>query len=212
MLREHFASFGDINQWVPLQVFGRIIIVYEIEHHAETAKRTCDPIRRRPPRRVSCQPTDCALRLSDSLILEPKSSCACTAPILIPIIMRGDNCWIPHTSYLKPASNREELPNFSARFPACGMGADQGGAAQHVAACRRSDQCIAQAAGFRRTPSVRATDGLRATSAVSACLSKIMMPGDSEFDIADEDWVHGETCPCQGQMAELCYRHAPVKS
>ncbi len=44
MLREHFASFGDINQWVPLQGFGRIIIVYEIEHHAETAKRTCDPI------------------------------------------------------------------------------------------------------------------------------------------------------------------------
>ena len=44
MLRDHFASFGEINQWVPLQGFGRIIIVYESEHHAETVKRQCDPI------------------------------------------------------------------------------------------------------------------------------------------------------------------------
>lgn len=44
MLREHFASFGDINQWVPLQGFGRIIIVYQFEHSAEAAKQKCDPI------------------------------------------------------------------------------------------------------------------------------------------------------------------------
>lgn len=44
MLRDHFASFGEINQWVPLQGFGRIIIVYECEHDAETVKLRCDPI------------------------------------------------------------------------------------------------------------------------------------------------------------------------
>jgi Calcipressin len=44
MLRDHFASFGEINQWVPLPGFGRIIIVYESEHHAEMVKRQCDPI------------------------------------------------------------------------------------------------------------------------------------------------------------------------
>lgn len=44
MLRNHFASFGDINQWVPLPGFGRIIIVYESELDAETAKRQCDAI------------------------------------------------------------------------------------------------------------------------------------------------------------------------
>jgi len=44
MLRNHFASFGDINQWVPLPGFGRIIIVYESEHHAEAVKQQCDPI------------------------------------------------------------------------------------------------------------------------------------------------------------------------
>lgn len=44
MLRDHFASFGDINQWVPLPGFGRIIIVYESEHHAEAVKQQSDPI------------------------------------------------------------------------------------------------------------------------------------------------------------------------
>ena len=44
MLRDHFSTFGDINQWVPLQGFGRIIIVYEFAHHAELAKVHSDPI------------------------------------------------------------------------------------------------------------------------------------------------------------------------
>jgi hypothetical protein len=44
MLRDHFASYGEINQWVPLPGFGRIIIVYESEHCAETVKRQSDPI------------------------------------------------------------------------------------------------------------------------------------------------------------------------
>lgn len=42
LLRDHFASYGDINQWVPLPGFGRIIIVYESEHDAEAVKRKCD--------------------------------------------------------------------------------------------------------------------------------------------------------------------------
>jgi hypothetical protein len=44
MLRDHFASYGEINQWVPLPGFGRIITVYESEHCAETAKQQSDPI------------------------------------------------------------------------------------------------------------------------------------------------------------------------
>lgn len=44
MLRDHFSTFGDINQWVPLQGFRRIIIVYESTYHAEIAKQQCDPI------------------------------------------------------------------------------------------------------------------------------------------------------------------------
>lgn len=44
VLKSHFQSYGEINQWVPLPGFGRIIIVYTEEEHAELAKTECDPI------------------------------------------------------------------------------------------------------------------------------------------------------------------------
>lgn len=43
-LQEHFASYGRINQWAPLAAFGRVIIVYECENAAETAKLESDPV------------------------------------------------------------------------------------------------------------------------------------------------------------------------
>jgi hypothetical protein len=44
VLRSHFAVYGEINRWIPLQGFGRIIIVYEVEESAESAKQHCDPV------------------------------------------------------------------------------------------------------------------------------------------------------------------------
>ncbi|KAJ6606212.1 Calcipressin [Mycena vulgaris] len=44
VLQNHFATYGQINRWVPLPGFGRIIIVYTREDDAETAKVHCDPI------------------------------------------------------------------------------------------------------------------------------------------------------------------------
>ncbi|KAF9262616.1 Calcipressin [Marasmius fiardii PR-910] len=43
-LHHHFETFGTINQWIPLQGFGRILIVYEDEYVAERAKTVSDPI------------------------------------------------------------------------------------------------------------------------------------------------------------------------
>ena len=43
-IRHHFATYGDINRWVPLTGFGRIIIVYTSEDDAERAKVECDPV------------------------------------------------------------------------------------------------------------------------------------------------------------------------
>ncbi|KAK1222470.1 hypothetical protein PQX77_014676 [Marasmius sp. AFHP31] len=43
-LHAHFETFGTINQWIPLQGFGRILIVYEDEDVAEKAKGVSDPI------------------------------------------------------------------------------------------------------------------------------------------------------------------------
>lgn len=44
IIRSHFNYYGEINQWVPLPGFGRILIVYTDENDAESAKRACDPI------------------------------------------------------------------------------------------------------------------------------------------------------------------------
>ncbi|KAF8644954.1 hypothetical protein AX16_008169 [Volvariella volvacea WC 439] len=44
VLKQHFLGFGEINQWVCLPGFGRIIVVYYDEECAESAKLASDPI------------------------------------------------------------------------------------------------------------------------------------------------------------------------
>ncbi|KIK59094.1 hypothetical protein GYMLUDRAFT_170205 [Collybiopsis luxurians FD-317 M1] len=44
VLRDHFDLYGEINQWVPLTAFGRILVVYTDDEAVEHAKRSCDPI------------------------------------------------------------------------------------------------------------------------------------------------------------------------
>lgn len=44
VLRGHFATYGQINRWVPLPGFSRILIVYTHEEDAEAAKIHSDPI------------------------------------------------------------------------------------------------------------------------------------------------------------------------
>ena len=42
LLREHYGSFGEIAHWAPVKGFGRVIIVYQREVDAATAKREGD--------------------------------------------------------------------------------------------------------------------------------------------------------------------------
>lgn len=51
VLRDHFATYGEINQWVPISSFSRIILVYFSEDSAELAKHACDPLILTPPHR-----------------------------------------------------------------------------------------------------------------------------------------------------------------
>ncbi|KAH7890061.1 Calcipressin [Phlebopus sp. FC_14] len=43
-LRDYFAVYGEINQWVPIASFSRIILVYYNEESVEQAKRNSDPL------------------------------------------------------------------------------------------------------------------------------------------------------------------------
>ncbi|KAG1799411.1 Calcipressin [Suillus plorans] len=51
-LRDHFATYGEINQWVPIASFCRIILVYYAEEAAEVAKNACDPLILTLPHRI----------------------------------------------------------------------------------------------------------------------------------------------------------------
>ncbi|KAJ6473247.1 Calcipressin [Mycena sanguinolenta] len=44
VLRDHFATYGQLNRWVPLPGFGRVLVVYMSDDDAETAKIASDPI------------------------------------------------------------------------------------------------------------------------------------------------------------------------
>lgn len=44
VLKHHFLTYGEINRWVPLPGFGRILVVFYHEESAENAKQQCDPI------------------------------------------------------------------------------------------------------------------------------------------------------------------------
>jgi hypothetical protein len=44
VLRDHFSTYGQLNRWVPLPGFGRILVVYMQEDDAEAAKIHSDPI------------------------------------------------------------------------------------------------------------------------------------------------------------------------
>ncbi|KAJ2913585.1 hypothetical protein MD484_g6831, partial [Candolleomyces efflorescens] len=84
LLREHFATYGEINQWVPLPGFGRVIVVYEEDHSAETAKQHSDPI------------------LLQATSDHPEVMLRVFRADRNPIVPQGTWGVVPQTNYLKP--------------------------------------------------------------------------------------------------------------
>ncbi|KIJ63332.1 hypothetical protein HYDPIDRAFT_113313 [Hydnomerulius pinastri MD-312] len=70
-LRDYFAVYGEINQWVPLSFFSRIIVVYYNEDSAEQAKCNCDPLIIQP---THATPTTLRVFRADSMPLSSPSS------------------------------------------------------------------------------------------------------------------------------------------
>ncbi|KAF7298411.1 hypothetical protein MKEN_01365900 [Mycena kentingensis (nom. inval.)] len=44
VLHSHFASYGEINRWMPLPSFSRVLVTYTMDEAAEDAKVKSDPI------------------------------------------------------------------------------------------------------------------------------------------------------------------------
>ncbi|TEB31408.1 calcineurin-binding protein [Coprinellus micaceus] len=79
LLKDHFALYGTINQWVPLPGFGRVIVVYEIDVCAENAKIHCDPI----ALQATPEHPEVTLRVfrADRNPIIPKDSCITALPM-----------------------------------------------------------------------------------------------------------------------------------
>ncbi|KAF8968268.1 Calcipressin-domain-containing protein [Flammula alnicola] len=193
MLREHFASFGDINQWVPLQGFGRIIIVYEFEHHAEDAKQKCDPII------VDSHDDDSRIILR-VYRADPN-----------PLITRGEHSWIPHTSYLKPPPIEKNFLISPPGSPPVGWEQikedppNVAPLAEDLIQALRKLQTHDEQPAFEQLLDPR--DGCGVGVYVEDCDAS-----DFNFEVSEENWVYGETAPAREKWRSFATAMPPVMS
>ncbi|PPQ82377.1 hypothetical protein CVT25_008338 [Psilocybe cyanescens] len=177
MLRDHFSSFGDINQWVPLPGFGRVIIVYESDHHAELAKSRSDPII-----------VDGAFDSSQTVLRVYRADPN-------PLIPRGERSWIPTTSYLKPPAIEKNFLISPPGSPPVGweqIKEDPPNAtplAEDLIQALRKLQTYDDHPAFEQL--LDPMDGSGVGVYVEDCDAHL------RFEISDEQWVYGETAPAR---------------
>ncbi|KIM49633.1 hypothetical protein M413DRAFT_60927 [Hebeloma cylindrosporum] len=177
MLRDHFSHFGDINQWVPLQGFGRVIIVYEAEHHAESAKRNSDPI-------------VVDGHGSSSIVLRVYRA----APN--PLIPRGENSWIPHTNFLKPPAIEKNFLISPPGSPPIGWEQIREDPPNSTPLAEDLIQALRKLQVFDEKPAFeQLLDPLEGSGVgvyVEDCDAH-----EFSFQVSDEDWVYGQTAPAR---------------
>ncbi|KDR81941.1 hypothetical protein GALMADRAFT_240273 [Galerina marginata CBS 339.88] len=191
MLRDHFASFGDINQWVPLQGFGRIIIVYEFEHHAELAKQKSDPIIVN-----GHDDSNVVLRVYRA---DPN-----------PLIPRGERSWIPLTSYLKPPAIEKNFLISPPGSPPVGWEPikedppNSTPLAEDLIQALRKLQTYDDHPGFEQL--LDGEDGSGVAVYVEDC------DAHSSLDVPEDNWVYGETAPARDKWRSFATAMPPLSA
>lgn len=211
ILRDHFSAFGAINQWVPLPGFGRIIIVYEYEHHAELAKQKSDPM------------------VVDEYALETFSNLGIPAyrfPNFFrlqavirvyradpnPLVVRHQDSWIPDTSYLKPPAVEKNFLISPPGSPPVGwepIKEDPPNAtplADDLIAALRKLQTFDDHPSYEQLLDPLDSDGCGVGVYVEDC--------DAHFsiEISDDQWVYGETAPARDKWRSFATSMPPIKS
>ncbi|KAF8898211.1 Calcipressin-domain-containing protein [Gymnopilus junonius] len=190
MLRDHFASFGEINQWVPLQGFGRIIIVYEHERDAEMAKQKSDPIVVDP----TSDDSQIVLRVYRA---DPN-----------PLIPRGERSFVPHSSYLKPPAIEKNFLISPPGSPPVGWEQVKEDPPNSTPLAEDLIQALRKLQTFDDQPAFEQLldplDGSGVSVYVENC--------DAEFDldVSAEDWVYGETAPARDKWRHFATAMPPI--
>ncbi|KAF9453695.1 Calcipressin [Macrolepiota fuliginosa MF-IS2] len=202
LLHTHFSSFGVINQWVTLPGFSRIIVVYEEEDHAETAKLRSDPI--------ILSPTE---QRSEELILrvyraDPN-----------PLIPRDAESFIPLQNYLQPPvadknflisppgsppvgweSLREDPPNATPL------------ADDLIEALRKLH--VVQQQGQRKS-SLEVLLEPDEASGVGVYVEDFDLTigtGDEDMEAVEDDWVYGITAPARTKWKPIATAMPPMRT
>ncbi|KAH9483642.1 hypothetical protein JR316_0003112 [Psilocybe cubensis] len=177
MLRDHFASFGDINQWVPLPGFGRVIIVYEYDHHAELAKAKSDPI-------IIDGGFDSSQIVLRVYRADPN-----------PLIPRGERSWIPTTSYLKPPAIEKNFLISPPGSPPVGWEQIKEDPPNATPLADDLIQALRRLQTFEEQPAFEQLldpmDGSGVGVYVEDCDAHLTV------EISEDQWVYGETAPAR---------------
>lgn len=185
VLRIHFSSYGPLNQWVPLQGFGRIIVVYELEHHAESAKQQCDPI-------VLSAAHDRSQVILRVYRADPN-----------PLIPQGvSTSWIPETSYLQPPPVEKNFLISPPGSPPVGWEPIK---EDPPNSCPLADDLMAALKKLKTYEEHESglevlLDPMEAGVGVYV---EDFDAGSSRIEIGEDDWVYGESAPAREKWRQF---------
>ncbi|KAF4614423.1 hypothetical protein D9613_003334 [Agrocybe pediades] len=193
MLRDHFSTFGHINQWVPLQGFGRIIIVYEFEHQAELAKQKSDPI------------------VLDTAHDEEQIVLRVYRADPNPLMPEGEQSWIPNTSYLKPPAVEKNFLISPPGSPPVGWEPIKEDPPNSTPLADDLIQALRKLKTFDdgQPPYEQLLDPLDGSG-----VGVFVEDCDAHFtlELADDQWVYGETAPARQKWKTFATSMPPIPS
>jgi len=190
VLRSHFSTFGEINRWVVLPGFGRILVVYYRNEHAENAKVQCDPV----------------VLEGEVYGQEPVTLRVYRADPQ-PIIPHDAICTVPEANFLKPPALEKNFLISPPGSPPVGW---EPILEDPPNACPLADDLIAALQKLqtreRRSSIEILLDPLEG-SGVGVCVEDC--DGD-EFEIPEDEWVYGETAPAKNRWRPVATAMPPV--
>lgn len=232
VLRQHFSTYGELNQWVPLPGFGRIlgnfcfffdqcdvhlhplVVVYNEDEDAETAKQHCDPIILKASHdrwalsRCCCR-FSCSFVLRSQVILRVYR--ADPNPLIPPRDGSLTHGFIPEANFLRPPEIEKNFLISPPGSPPVGwepIKEDPPNAAplaDDLMAALRKLQINNRGSGMETLLDPKEGSGVGVY--VQDC------DGDDEDrEIADEDWIYGESAPARAKWMPVATAMPPLRS
>ncbi|KZP13784.1 Calcipressin [Athelia psychrophila] len=187
VLRDHFDTYGEINQWVPLLSFGRIVIVYEAAESAEEAKVQWDALTvqlQTEPKESEQAPVVCVYRAEPNPLIDKDQPLSDDHYLRPPAIERNFLISPPGSPPEGWEPIKEDPPNSTP------LAADLIAALQKLRLRTNSSS---------KEMLLEPEDGVGVTVYVEEC-------GEDGYDEDDDDeskWVYGQATPAKLKWAPV---------